>query len=55
MICTCVDGSSVDVKYSNWQNNYPRTVTNENCVIVGRTNEWLTYPCYGLIKYICQS
>ena len=50
-----IDGRSVDVQYSNWQNGYPINADTPRCVVVTQPNEWLTYDCNTPQRYVCQS
>jgi len=50
-----VDGRSVDVQYSNWQNGDPRNAETPRCVAVTQTNTWRTWDCNTPQRYVCQS
>jgi len=50
-----VDGRSVNVQYSNWQNGYPLNADRPRCVAVTQYNEWFTFDCNTPQRYVCQS
>ena len=52
---TFVDGVSVDVQYSNWEDGHPEIKKDRDCVVVTKDNEWKTKSCDDLKRYVCQS
>ena len=54
----CVDGDTVDVQYSNWENGEPETTENNKRVVVTADNRWRSWDENDeSVKYkvVCQS
>jgi len=52
-----VEGSSVDVQYSNWASfvRLNDEISSHRCVVVTADNYWLGFVCTTPQRYVCQS